>query len=223
MRLLKFVFASAAFYRRNIGYVSFKQYLSRKSYATTLFPRFQLNSFFCLGSGYVVTFSEDSTTTEREHDKVVVPEPKLFSNTFKLQQASNSALDSSVVVVSTSFQVLHFAYQEYMALLVSAIQALHRALEISPALCEELGIDEHLSLVQSDIFHQKTLISDSLFVYEEATKLANLAANISFLVGNETTSGLASSHLHNIQREVTNYHCLSSKEVFCNFPLIAVG
>ena len=67
---------------------------------------------------------------------------------------------------------------------------------------ERLGIEEHISQLQSEIFHQKQLISDSLYVYNESTKLLILAANVSFLVGNEISSGLASTHLHNVQQEV---------------------
>lgn len=176
--------------------------MSLQAHTKTLVPRFQCYHLFCLASGYVVTFKDDSSDEKEIKDKVKVAEPRDLSNTFQLKQSSNNALDSSMVVVSTSFRALHLAYQEYSGLLVSAITALLRALEIDPVMCEELGIDEHLSLVQSDIFLQKSQISDSLFVFEEATKLLSLAANITFLVGDETSSSLASSHLHNIQREV---------------------
>ncbi len=158
---------------------------------------------FSLASGYVVTFSEDSNEEQEVKDKITIAEPKEFSNTFQLQQASNSAVDSSTSVLSTSFRTFQCAHQEYVTLLESAITVLLTALEVSSAMCEHLGLEEHLSELQSEIFTQKALISDSLFVYEESTKLLNLAANISFLVGNETSSGLASTHLHNVQLEVS--------------------
>jgi hypothetical protein len=89
-----------------------------------------------------------------------------------------------------------------VSLLGSAIKALLTSIEVGPVMVERLGIEEHISQLQSEIFHQKQQISDSLYVYNESTKLLNQAANISFLVGNEVSSGLASTHLHNVQQEV---------------------
>ena len=157
---------------------------------------------FSLASGFVVTFNDDPDAEREVKEKITIAEPKEFSNTFQLRQASNNAVDSSTSVLSTSFRTYQCAHQEYATLLESAITVLLTALEVSPAMCEHLGLEEHLSQLQSEMFTQKSLISDSLFVYDESTKLLNLAANISFLVGNETSSALASTHLHNVQQEV---------------------
>lgn len=156
---------------------------------------------FCLASGFVVTFNDDNEEEEVK-TKVNIAEPKSFSNTFKLQQAGNDAVNSSMSVLSTAFHTFHFAHQEYITLLGSAISALLTAIEVGPVMVERLGIEEHLSQLQSEIFLQKKQISDSLYVYNESTKLLNVAANISFLAGNEISSGLASTHLHNVQQEV---------------------
>lgn len=166
-------------------------------------PTYQVLNL-CLASGFVVAFSEDEEITQERDvkDKITIAEPKEFSNTFQLQQASNNAVNSSVSVLSNSFHTFHLAHQEYVTLMQAAITALLRGLEVSPTMCEQLGIEEYLSLVQSEIFLQKSLISDSLFVFEECTKLLSLASNISFLVGNEVSSSLASAHLHNVQQEV---------------------
>lgn len=156
---------------------------------------------------FVVTFNDHETNEEifkelEKKETVTIAEPKEYSNTFQLRQASSSAVDSSMSVLSSALHTFLLAHQEYVTLLQSAIKALLRGLEVTPAMCEQLGIEEYLSLVQSEIFLQKSQISDSLFIFEESTKLLNLAANISFLVGNEISSGLASSHLHNVQQEV---------------------
>ncbi|KAI9557864.1 hypothetical protein GHT06_014615 [Daphnia sinensis] len=156
---------------------------------------------FSLASGFVVTFNDDNEE-EKDKTKVNIAEPKTFSNTFKLQQAGNDAVNSSMSVLSTAFHTFQFAHQEYVTLLGSAISALLTAIEVGPVMVERLGIEEHLSQLQAEIFLQKKQISDSLYVYNESTKLLNMAANISFLAGNEISSGLASTHLHNVQQEV---------------------
>ncbi|XP_057380196.1 uncharacterized protein LOC130702529 [Daphnia carinata] len=156
---------------------------------------------FSLASGFVVTFNDDNEEEEVK-TKINIAEPKSFSNTFKLQQAGNEAVNSSMSVLSTAFHTFHFAHQEYIMLLGSAISALLTAIEVGPVMVERLGIEEHLSQLQAEIFLQKKQISDSLYVYNESIKLLNVAANISFLAGNEILSGLASTHLHNVQQEV---------------------
>lgn len=157
---------------------------------------------FSLASGFVVTFNDDENQEDEVKTKVNIAEPQEYSNTFKLQQAANSAVDSSILVLSSSFHTFQFAHQIYVSLLGSAIKALLTSIEVGPVMVERLGIEEHISQLQSEIFNQKQQISDSLYVYNESTKLLNQAANISFLVGNEVSSGLASTHLHNVQQEV---------------------
>jgi hypothetical protein len=162
-----------------------------------------------LASGFVVTFNDDENQEDEVKTKVNVAEPQEYSNTFKLQQAANSAVDSSILVLSSSFHTFQFAHQIYVSLLGSAIKALLTSIEVGPVMVERLGIEEHISQLQSEIFNQKQQISDSLYVYNESTKLLNQAANISFLVGNEVSSGLASTHLHNVQQEVLHITVLA--------------
>lgn len=159
---------------------------------------------FSLASGFVVTFNDEEEQEDEVKTTVNIAEPESFSNTFKLQQAGNDAVQSSMLVLSTAFNTFQFCHQEYITLLGSAISGLLTAIEVGPIMVERLGIEEHLSQLQSEIFLQKKQISDSLYVYNESTKLLSLAANISFLVGNEISSGLASTHLHNVQQEVSN-------------------
>ena len=176
--------------------------LRPKNRSAWLFRPLQQVLNFSLASGFVVTFNDDENQEDEVKTKVNIAEPQEYSNTFKLQQAANSAVDSSILVLSSSFQTFQFAHQQYVSLLGSAIKALLTSIEVGPVMVERLGIEEHISQLQSEIFHQKQLISDSLYVYNESTKLLILAANVSFLVGNEISSGLASTHLHNVQQEV---------------------
>lgn len=203
MQVLKSFILRSALYRKCASFIKVERFCSWSVNVKLPKPTYQVLNL-CLASGFVVTFKEDEETIDQKEvkDKITVAEPKEFSNTFQLQQATNNAVNSSMVVLSNSFHTFHLAHQEYVTLLQAAITALLRGLEVSPTMCEQLGIEEYLSLVQSEIFLQKSIISDSFFVFEESTKLLCLAANISFLVGNEISSGLASAHLHNVQQEV---------------------
>lgn len=149
-----------------------------------------------------VAFSEEEEITRDTNTKITIPEPREFSNIFQMQQAASRNLDSSILLLSSSFRSWQVALLDYLALLERAVTALTIALDVGPAVVEQLNVEECLAKLQTQIFDQKTSMSDSLFVYQESVKMLNLAANISFLVGNESASGLALSHLHNVQLEV---------------------
>ncbi len=155
-----------------------------------------------------VAFNEEEENgeliTRDESVKITIPEPiNEFSNTFQLQQAANKSLDSSMMLLSSTFRSWQIVHQDYLTMLERAINALNLALQVDQTVIEHLGVEEKLAKLKNDIFAHKSSMSDSLFIHQEAVKMLNLAASICFLVGNETTSGLALSHLHNVQQEVT--------------------
>lgn len=155
-----------------------------------------------LANSYVIRFEEDEVPNRVAPDKIQIPEPHEFSNTYQLQQAFSQAVDSSVTAVSISFRSYTTAQVQHIVLLKAAIKTLMTGLEISVTLCEHLGLEEKLSQLQSEIFLSRSTLSDGLYVFEESAKMLSQAAGISFLVGNERSSGLATAHLHNMELEV---------------------
>lgn len=189
--------------------------LFRSKHVTNLLPYVKFNSSkiktrlfsrvglaISLASGMVVLNEDDLSKGNESSDRITVHEPKELSNQFLLRQASNIAMDSSALILSRSFSTLHGAHQEYIMLLETAIGTLLTGLEVNEAVSEYLRIDEQLSQIQSEISTKKAIMIDSFYVYEESTKMVTLAVNISYLVGNEISSGLASSNLYNFQQEV---------------------
>jgi hypothetical protein len=132
----------------------------------------------------------------------MIAEPKELSNTFQMLQSAARSVDSSILVLSTSLDCYLTAHLMYREHLQRAISLLATAVDSPLVVVEHLGLEEQLSNVKAELFSQKAVISNSLYVYDESAKMVNLASSISFLVGNDISSGLALTHLHNVQQEV---------------------
>ena len=161
--------------------------------------------FSLLASSFITIEDDEKEEPAESRDssaKVVLPEPKEFSNTFQMQQAASNGLNSSMQLLSSSFRSWHIAHQTFAATLERATNALTIAIDMESVVLEQLGFEEKLTLIKTDLVDQKAVLSDCLFVYQEVVKMANLAASISFLVGLEAASGLALSTLYNVQQEV---------------------
>ena len=141
-------------------------------------------------------------------EPITIIEPSEFTHTFQIRQAANSSVDSSIKLLSCCIQVLHTGYTEYTALLNGGIMWLSMAIETNALTTGNTVIEDELLRVRSELSSLKSRISEMLFVYEEIRNLLNTAIGISFLVGNEEASGLASSYLYNCQQEV-NFKKLS--------------
>ena len=134
-----------------------------------------------------------------------IAEPKELSNTFLLRQSAARSVDSSILVLSTSLDCYLTAQLQYRQCIESSIDLLTTALEVSQMVVENLGVEEQLSKIKAEMFTQKAAVCDSFYIYEESCKMLNLSSSLSFLVGNEVSSGLALTHLHNVSQEVMEH------------------
>ena len=137
-----------------------------------------------------------------EMKRINIPEPHTFRHTFQLHQSANQAINSATLMLNSIFQTLVTAYAEYSILLEKSISVLRLAVEMRPLLYDYAGVDSQLTIFKTEMSVKKNSILESLFVLQESVKLLEGPANISFLVGSETSASLASSHWYNIQQEV---------------------
>lgn len=178
----------------------------RKPFYTTVKIVLGTTSITSLRTG---SFASNSSIQQQEEngsrmnqEVKIVAEPKELSNTFQMRQSAARSVDSSILVLSTSLDCYLTAHLEYRERLQRAISLLATAADSPFVVVEHLGIEEQLSNIKAELFTQKAVISNSLYVYDESAKMVSLAASISFLVGNEISSGLALTQLHNVQQEV---------------------
>ena len=177
----------------------------RRPFKTTVKIVLGTTSITSLRTGSFVPYSnqeQEETDSRRNQEVVAIPEPKEFSHTFQLRQSAARSVDSSILVLSTSLDCYLTAHLEYQKQLQRAISLLATAVDSPLVVVEHLGIEEQLSSVKAELFAQKAAISNALYVYDESAKMVNLSSSISFLVGNEVSSGLGLTHLHNVQQEV---------------------
>lgn len=150
----------------------------------------------------IVNCMSDENDLKRRPVDVV--EPKDYGHGFQLKQAASQSVDSSLKMLSSAVQALSTGYAEYSSLLQRGILLLGVAADIESARLGGVGsgFEDEMVACRCEVASLRSRIGDMVFLYEEVKKLAESAAGVAFLTGNELASSLASSHLYHVHIEV---------------------